>query len=134
MIDPATGAAGRPDSGAAVSEFALLAGLVSLLLLAAMQLAFALHVHNTATAHVIEGARAGARADGTPERGVQRARELMSASMAGVARDAEVSARRVTVGGAEVVEVTAQVRLPVLGPFGPGGVMTVTGQAYAEDQ
>ena len=31
-------------------------------------------------------------------------------------------------------EVTAQVRLPVFGPFGPGEAMTVSAHAYAEDQ
>lgn len=112
----------------------MLAGLLSLLLLAAMQLAFALHVHNTATAHVIEGARVGARADSTAERGAERTRELMASGMAGAAKNAQVSATRTAVGGMEVVEVTAELRLPVLGPFGPGGLMTVSGQAYAEDQ
>lgn len=123
-----------PDGGAAVSEFAMLAGLVSVLMLAAMQLAFALHVHNTATAHVIEGARIGARADSSPEQGAARARELMSTSISGASRDAAVSAVRTSVGGVEVVEVSADLRLPVFGPFGPGGAMTVSGQAYAEDQ
>ncbi|MFK5584389.1 TadE family protein [Serinicoccus sp. LYQ131] len=123
-----------PDRGAAASEFAMLAGLVSVLLLAAMQLAFALHVHNTATAHVIEGARVGARADATPAEGVARARELMSASMSGIADGAVLTGTRRSVAGVEVVELTAEVRLPILGPFGPGGALTVTGQAYAEDQ
>lgn len=123
-----------PDGGAAVAEFAMLAGLVSVLMLAAMQLAFALHVHNTATAHVIEGARIGARADSSPEQGAARARELMSTSISGASRDAAVSAVRTSVGGVEVVEVSADLRLPVFGPFGPGGAMTVSGQAYAEDQ
>lgn len=112
----------------------MLAGLLSLLVLAAMQLAFALHVHNTATAHVIEGARVGARADSSPEQGVQRARELMTASMSGAAADASISGNRTAVDGVQVVEVTAELRLPVFGPFGPGGQMTVSGQAFAEDQ
>ncbi|WP_083673518.1 TadE family protein [Serinicoccus sp. CUA-874] len=45
------------DRGAAPAEFAMLAGLVSVLMLGVMQLAFGLHLHNTATAHVVEGAR-----------------------------------------------------------------------------
>lgn len=121
------------DLGAAVSEFAMLAGLVSVLVLAALQLSFALHVRNTATAHVIEGARHGARADLGPQDGAQRARELLAASLPtdeGVA----VTSDRATVAGVEVVRVTAVLTLPVFGPFGPGGAMTVTGQAYAEGQ
>lgn len=124
---------GDRERGAAVSEFAMLAGLVSLLLLAAMQLAFALHVHNTATAHVIEGARVGARADSTPEQGAERARELMRTSLP-TAGGVSVSGGRASVGGVQVVQVSAEITLPVLGPFGPGGAMSVTGQAYAEDQ
>ena len=124
---------GDHDRGAAVSEFAMLAGVVSLVLLAAAQLALALHLHNTATAHVVEGARHGARADSSPEEGAARARELLTQSLPGTA-GATVSAGRSSVAGVEVVEVTATLALPVFGPFGPADAMTVTGQAYAEDQ
>lgn len=111
----------------------MLAGLVSILMLAAMQLAFVLHVHNTVTAHVIEGARLGARADSSPELGAQRASELIGSSLPG-SGGVSVSGARGEVAGAQVVEISAQVRLPVFGPFGPGEAMTVTGHAYAEDQ
>lgn len=111
----------------------MLAGLVSVIMLAAMQLAFALHVHNTATAHVVEGARMGARADATPEAGALRARELIASSLPGSGGVA-VQAGRTSVGGVQVVEVTARINLPVFGPFGPAERMTVTGHAYAEDQ
>lgn len=116
-----TGRSGGAERGAAVSEFALLAGLVSILMLAAMQLAFVLHVHNTATAHVMEGARHGARAD------------LLQGSLPG-SGGVSVTGGRTQVGAVQVVEVTAQVRLPVFGPFGPGEAMTVSAHAYAEDQ
>jgi len=121
------------DRGSAAAEFALLAGLVSLVLVAAVQLAFALHLRNTATAHVIEGARHGARADLGPADGAARARDLLEDSLAG-ARGVEVSASRTHVEGGSVVEVRATMTLPVLGPFGPGGAMEVSGHAFAEDQ
>ncbi|WP_244903768.1 TadE family protein [Ornithinimicrobium cerasi] len=121
------------ERGSAVSEFAMIAGLVSVLVLAAVQLAFALHLRNTATAHVIEGARHGARADLGPQDGAQRARELMAGSVPG-SGGGSVTATRAVVGGVEVVQVTARLAMPVFGPFGPAGSMTVTGQAYAEDQ
>lgn len=124
---------GSAERGAAASEFALLAGLVSILMLAAMQLAFALHVHNTATAHVMEGARLGARADSSPEAGAQRATDLLRDSLPG-SGGVSVTGGRTQVGGVQVVEVSAQVRLPIFGPFGPGEAMTVTAHAYAEDQ
>lgn len=124
---------GSAERGAAASEFALLAGLVSILMLAAIQLAFALHVHNTATAHVMEGARLGARADSSPEAGAQRATDLLHDSLPG-SGGVNVTGERTQVGGVQVIEVSAQVRLPIFGPFGPGESMTVTAHAYAEDQ
>lgn len=126
-------ALGARDRGAAVSEFAMLAGMVSLIVLAAAQLALALHLHNTATAHVIEGARHGARADSSPEQGAERARQLLEQSLPGTGGVA-VSASRTSVAGAEVVEVSALLALPIFGPFGPAESMTVTAQAYAEGQ
>lgn len=111
----------------------MLAGLVSLLLLAAVQLAFALHLHNTATAHVVEGARHGARADLGPADGAHRARELLAGSLPGT-DGVSVAGRRTAVGGVEVVEVTARLALPIFGPFGPAEGMIVLGHAYAEDQ
>ncbi|WP_228255121.1 pilus assembly protein [Ornithinimicrobium avium] len=121
------------ERGAAVSEFAMLAGLVSVLVLAAAQLALALHLHNTATAHVIEGARYGARADSSPAAGAERARTLLGSSLPGTG-GVSVTAGRTVVAGMEVVEVSASLTMPVFGPFGPAEAMTVTGQAYAEDQ
>ena len=124
---------GSPDRGAAVSAFAMLAGLVSVVLLAAAQLALALHLHNTATAHVVEGARYGARADSSPEQGAERARQLLEGSLPGTA-GVTVTAQRTSAAGVAVVEVSASLALPVFGPFGPADSMSVTGQAYAEDQ
>jgi Flp pilus assembly protein TadG len=121
------------DTGAAAAEFALTAGLIALLFLAAVQLGYALHVRNTATAHVIEGARHGARADSSPDAGAARARELLATTLPG-RYGTGVSGRHIRVDGVLVVEVTAEVPLPLVGPLGPPASMTVTGHAYAEDQ
>lgn len=132
-------ASGRPgghragDRGAATVEFALVSTLVVLLFLAAVQVGYALHVRNTATAHVIEGARVGARADNTPADGVARATELLATTLPG-RYGTSVTGRAATVGGVGVVQVSANLPLPVVGPLGFPGTMTVTGQAYAEDQ
>lgn len=114
-------------------EFALISALVMLLFLAAIQVGYALHVRNTATAHVIEGARVGARVENTPADGVARAEELLETTLPG-RYGTTVSGTRASVDGVEVVRVTAQIPLPVIGPLGIPGTMTVTGQAYAEDQ
>lgn len=111
----------------------MLAGLISVLMLAVAQFAFVLHVRNTATAHVIEGARLGARADSTPEAGAARAQALLEQSLPST-DGISLTSSRVTVDGFAVVQVSADLTLPVLGPFGPGGALTVTGQAFAEDQ
>lgn len=122
----------RREAGAAVAEFALVAAIVSLLFAAVLQLGYALHVRNTATAHVIEGARVGARADADPGAGVVRAQELLATTVPG--SGAHVSSSRTVVGGVEVVRVAADLPLPVVGPWGVPGTMTVTGLAFAEDQ
>jgi Flp pilus assembly pilin Flp len=121
------------ERGAAAAEFALTAGLIAVLFLAALQLGYGLHVRNTAIAHVIEGARHGARADSSPEEGAARARELLGTTLPG-RYGTTVSAQQVVVDGVLVVEVTAQVPLPLVGPLGPPGSMTVTGYAFAEEQ
>nr|WP_281496862.1 TadE/TadG family type IV pilus assembly protein [Ornithinimicrobium sp. F0845] len=132
MRHPDRGAA-TVDRGAATVEFTLISALVVLVFLAAIQVGYALHVRNTATAHVIEGARIGARADNTPADGVARATELLATTVPG-SYGTTVTGERVSAGGVEVVRVSADIPLPVVGPLGIPGTMTVTGQAYAEDQ
>lgn len=114
-------------------EFALVSVVLVLLFLVSLQIGYALHVRNTATAHVIEGARIGARADNGPEDGVARARDLLATTLPG-RYGTDVTGARVSVDGVEVVRVSAELPLPVLGPLGVPGSMRVTGQAYAEDQ
>lgn len=121
------------ERGAAVAEFALVSALLAVLFLAALQLGYALHVRNTATAHVIEGARFGARADSSPADGSARARELLVSTLPG-RYGTDVRARERSVDGVVVVEVTADLPLPLLGPLGPPSSMTVTGHAFAEAQ
>ena len=121
------------DRGAATVEFTLVSALVVLMFLAAVQVGYALHVRNTATAHVIEGARIGARADNTPADGVARASELLATTLPG-RYGTTVTGERASAGGVDVVRVSADLPLPVIGPLGIPGTMTVTGQAYAEDQ
>ncbi len=114
-------------------EFALVSVVLVLMFLATIQIGYALHVHNTATAHVIEGARVGARADNTPQDGVARAVELLETTLPG-RYGTTVSGERSRSGGVAVVRVTAELPLPVIGPLGVPGTMRVTGQAYAEGQ
>ena len=133
--DPTVLAPGRTsgERGAAVSEFALVSGLVVFVFLAVLQLGLALHVRNTLTLAASEGARAGARLDAGPQEGVVRAREVASASLsARFARD--ISAERASVDGVAVVVVTIRAPIPMLGPIGPDRGLTVTGRAFEEAQ
>lgn len=110
-----------------------MAAVVALIFAAVLQVAYALHVRNTATAHVVEGARVAARADAVEADGVARARELLATTLPG-RYGTTVTAHRVRVEGVAVVQLSADIPLPVVGPLGVPGTMTVTGQAFAEDQ
>ncbi|NHN56451.1 pilus assembly protein [Calidifontibacter sp. DB0510] len=111
----------------------MVSALLVVLFLAAFQVGFALYVRNNLTAFAAEGARYGARADSSPAQGAERARSLISAGLSG-RYASNVSADQVSENGARVVRVTVRAPIPVIGPFGPQGALTVTGRAYAEGQ
>jgi Flp pilus assembly protein TadG len=122
---------GRPERGSAAVEFLLVSVLVLALLLGVVQVALAVHVRSLATDAAAEGARVAARADRTAADGVARTRALLAGALTGdYARD--VTARRTTLDGAAVTEVTVRTPLPVVGLLGPGGTLTVRGHALEE--
>ena len=134
LLPPQPAAATRDrESGSAVADFAMVAGLLSLLFLAIFQLGLALHIRNTLIACASEGARYGARAGATPQDGVARASQLISASLPG-RYAGNVTAVTATVGGVAVVQLRIEAPLPVLGPFGPDRVLTVQARAFSENQ
>lgn len=111
----------------------MVSALVVFVFLAVMQIGLALHVRNTLTLAASEGARAAARLDASTETGVGRAREMVTASLS--ARFAgDISAGHDVVDGVQVVVVTIRAPLPVVGPIGPAGGLTVTGRAFEESQ
>jgi hypothetical protein len=119
------------DAGAAIVDFVLVGALTTLVFLAVIQLALALHVRSTLVDCVAEGARYGALADRSPADGAARARELVTVSLH--PRFAEdVTASRTVVDGLDVIRVEATAPLPVLGLLGPS-TLTVDGHALAED-
>lgn len=124
---------GQAERGAAIADFALVSGLVTVLFVVVFQLGFALHVRNTVISCASEGARLGARADASPADGVARTRELIGSSLS--ARYAEsVGADVEAVDGVQVVVVRVSAPLPVLGPWGPGGRLHLVGRAFLERQ
>jgi Flp pilus assembly protein TadG len=122
-----------PESGSAVADFAMVAGLLSLLFLAVFQLGVALHIRNTLISCASEGARYGARADATPQDGVDRTSQLIRASLSDRYADG-VTAMTTTVNGIAVVQVRIKAPLPVLGPLGPDRVLSVQARAFSERQ
>ncbi|WP_380170575.1 TadE/TadG family type IV pilus assembly protein [Kineococcus sp. DHX-1] len=114
-----------------MAEFAAVAGLLSLLFVAVVQLAVVQHVRATAADCAGEGARFGALRGHSPADGARRTRELLAASLSpAYARD--VTAHVVRVGAQPVVEVQVAAPLPVLGLLGPGRGLTVRGHALQE--
>jgi len=128
-----TAANGDRESGSAVADFAMVAGLLSLLFLAVFQLGLALHIRNTLISCASEGARYAARADASPQDGVARASQMIKASLADRYAD-HITAMTTTVDGIEVVRIRVQAPLPVLGALGPDRVLTVQAQAFSERQ
>jgi hypothetical protein len=124
---------GDRESGSAVADFAMVAGLLSLLFLAVFQLGLALHIRNTLISCASEGARHGARANATAQDGAVLARKLIAESLSDGYAD-HVTAETTTVDGIQVVRVRIQAPLPVLGRLGPDRVLSVQARAFAERQ
>lgn len=124
---------GDRESGSAVADFAMVAGLLSLLFVAVVQLGLALHIRNTLISCASEGARYGARANATPQDGVARTSQLIRASLPLRYAD-HITATTSTVDGIQVLQVRIEAPLPILGPLGPDRVLSVRARAFSEKQ
>jgi hypothetical protein len=119
------------DQGAAIVDFALVGGLLTLLFVGILQLGLTLHVRNVLVDCASQGARFGALADRDPQAGAGRTRELIRSELAD--RYAEhVSAGPAVVDGLATVEVRVEAPLPVIGLFGVGRTLSVSGHALSE--
>lgn len=119
------------DNGSAVADFALVAGILTLVFASVLQLALIMHVRNTAIDCAGAGARYAALADLEPSDGVARTRSLLTRSL-GSGYSRHVTARYVKVGGVRTVEIRVLVPLPVLGLLGPPRAQALTGHAMAD--
>jgi Flp pilus assembly pilin Flp len=118
----------RDERGSAVAEFAMVSGLLVLLVLAVVQFTVAVLVRNTLHDAAAQGARVAALADASLGDGAERTAQLIGAALGpGYAR--QVSARYTTEGGIRVVAVTVRSPLPVIGLVGFTGALEVTGHA-----
>jgi Flp pilus assembly protein TadG len=112
----------------------MVSALLLVVALAVFQLGLALYVRNTLISAASEGARYGARADASPGDGVARTASLITSSLSASFAEDVSAASRTTSGGVQVVEVTVSAPLPVIGPVGPSGLLTVSGRAFSEQQ
>ncbi len=123
-----------PESGSAVAEFVMVAALLLFVAMGVFQLGLALYVRNTLISAASEGARYGARADAQPGDGVARTEALITSSLSSTFAQDISAARSVTAAGVRVVEIRVTAPLPVIGPLGPAGALTVSGRAFSEEQ
>ncbi|MFC7430746.1 MULTISPECIES: TadE/TadG family type IV pilus assembly protein [unclassified Agrococcus] len=120
----------RDDRGSAVAEFAMVASLLTLVVLSVMQLALGLHVRTVLQDAAAEGARYGALAGSSSEAGVERARVLIETAI-GAEHAEDVTATPATVAGHPSLQITVRAPLPVLGLIGPT-TLEVRGSAALE--
>nr|WP_281181321.1 TadE family protein [Sanguibacter gelidistatuariae] len=122
---------GDRESGSAVAGFLLVSLLVTVMFLGLVQVAVIVHVRSVLIDCAAEGARRASRADRGLADGEDRTRELVTASLSATyARD--VVASYVTDGELDLVQVEVSAPIPVIGLWGPAGVITVTGHALRE--
>lgn len=116
------------EQGAAVVDFALIGGLLTVIFIAIIQLTLVLHVRNTLIDAAASGARYGTLADRSPQDAVGRTEELIRGSLAD-SYGSDISIGESTVSGVRTLEVVVRAPLPVIGLIGPAGVMEVRGHA-----
>lgn len=105
--------------------------LLTVLALAVIQLALALHVRNTVLDAAAEGARYAALAGSSEGAGIARTRELISSA---VSADyaADIESGIIAIDGIAMVSVTVRAPLPVVGLLGVDRALEVTGHAALE--
>jgi len=118
----------QDQRGSAAAEFAMVAALLVVLLLALVQFTIVLLVRNTVQDAAAQGARVAAFADASLDEGVARTTGLIAASLGPRYAD-QVRARYALLDGVRVVEVRVATPLPVIGLIGFSRALEVTGHA-----
>ena len=111
----------------------LVGSLLTFLVLAVLQIGFALHYRNVLTATAAEGARYAANADRGPADGEAQARRLVGEPFSpAVAARLHYTVVERADNGVPVVEVTIRGPLPLV--FLPAGPVTITARGHALDE
>lgn len=118
------------EEGSEVVSTVLVQGLVVLVILLLVQIAFASHVRTMSVSAASEGARRGGLLGGDEEEAAARTGELLD-SLVGASKDREIAVDRESDAGVDILVVTVRTRLPLVGGFGPRW-LTVHGRALVE--
>ena len=118
------------EEGSEVVSTVLVQGLVVLVILLLVQIAFASHVRTMSVSAASEGARRGGLLGGDEDEAAARPGELLD-SLVGAAKDREIAVDRESDAGVDILVVTVRTRLPLVGGFGPRW-LTVHGRALVE--
>lgn len=118
------------ERGSQVASTVLVQGLVVLVVLALVQLAFALHVRTMSVSAASEGARRGGLLGGNEAEARARTAEILD-SLVGTGRDRQIDVGRERESGVDVFVVTVRTRLPLVGGLGPRW-LTVRGRSLVE--
>ena len=118
------------EEGSEVVSTVLVQGLVVLVILLLMQIAFASHVRTMSVSAASEGARRGGLLGGDEDEAAARTGELLD-SLVGAAKDREIAVDRQSDAGVDILVVTVRTRLPLVAGFGPRW-LTVHGRALVE--
>ena len=122
------------ESGSAVVDFTLTSVLLLFVFMAVFQLGLTLHVRNTLISCAAEGARYGAREGASPAQGAQRTRELVTRTLSSRFAGDVTTSTDTTAAGVQVVVISVDAPIPIIGPFGPDDGLHVHGRAFAESQ
>jgi Flp pilus assembly protein TadG len=109
----------------------MVGALLTILALAVLQLALALHVRNTVTDAAAEGARHASLADSSLDAGVDRTADLLATAL-GPGYAAEITATTGEYRGVESAIVSVRTRLPLIGLLGLDEALEVQGHAALE--
>lgn len=108
-------------------EWALVSALLTLLLLAVLQIGFAMHIRVTLVDAAAEGARYAGLRDATPAEAIAHTEALIDAAVGEGYADRVVTEQH---GGHVVVRIQAP--LPLIGPLGIPGTLEVQASAPIE--
>lgn len=114
--------------GSAVVDFVLVGALVTVIFVSLLQLALVLHVRNTMADAASSAARYGALGDRSANDARDRAIFLVDAALGeNYIQDVSVSVQ--TQEGLEVLKVSINAPMPLIGLFGPARSLEMSGHA-----